>query len=228
VDPVKPQPVVSVRKARAAATRRRMLDAAIRCFTATGYSGTTMAQIAENADVAVQTLYFTFHTKAELLQETFDRAVLGDDAPVPPHLTAWHMTMEAEPSLRAALEHLVKGVTAILERVAPLRPVFDAALAEKGVADVWARGERLREEGYRNIVQILARKRPLRTGDLATATDVLLVLLGPDTFRAFVEGREWSVDQWKAWVAPTLERELFESVPEASEAAHVAPSGDTR
>lgn len=106
-----------------------------------------MAQIAEDADVAVQTLYFTFHTKAQLLQETFDRAVLGDDVPVPPHFTGWHMAMEAEPSLRAALEHLVDGVTTILERVAPLQRAFHAALAEEGVADVWARGERLREEG---------------------------------------------------------------------------------
>lgn len=227
MDPVKAQPPVSVRKTRAAATRRRMLDAAIRCFTSTGYSATTMAQIAEDADVAVQTLYFTFHTKAQLLQETFDRAVLGDDVPVPPHLTGWYMAMEGEPSLRAALEHLVDGVTTILKRIAPLQRAFDAALAEEGVADVWARGERLRQEGYRNIVQILAQKRPLRADyDPASATDVLLVLLGPDTFRAFVEGRKWSVNHWKAWVAPTLERQLFEPMPEASEAAHVA--GDTR
>jgi AcrR family transcriptional regulator len=47
-----------------------MLDAAIACFTTSGYAGTTMAQIAEQAGVAVQTLYFTFHTKAELLQQT--------------------------------------------------------------------------------------------------------------------------------------------------------------
>lgn len=66
------------------------------------------------------------------------------------------------------------------------------------------------KRAIRNIVQILARERPLRTSyDLATATDVLLVLLGPDTFRAFVEGRKWLVDQWKAWGAPTLGRELF-------------------
>jgi AcrR family transcriptional regulator len=188
-----------------------MLDAAIRCFATAGYDGTKMTTIAEEAGVAVQTLYFTFHTKAGLLQETFDRAVLGD-VPVPPEKTEWFEAMEAETAIRPALRHLVTGVTAILERVAPLRPVFDAAAAEDGVAEVWQRGERLRLEGYRRIVEILAAKRPLRAGyDLVTATDVLFVLLGPDTFRAFVEGRSWTVEGWKTWVAATIEHELFRS-----------------
>ncbi len=94
--------------------------------------------------------------------------------------------------------------------VAPLRPVFDAATGEEGVAEVWARGERLRAEGYRKILEILSLKWPLRPEyDLEAATDVFLVLLGPDAFRAFVEERKWSVDRWKAWVARALHRELF-------------------
>jgi DNA-binding phage protein len=67
-----------------------MLDAVIACFTTVAYAGTTMAAIAQQAGVAVQPLYFTFHTKAQLLQETLDRAVPGDGAPVPPPLTPWH------------------------------------------------------------------------------------------------------------------------------------------
>lgn len=208
---VNPQIPRQSRKDRAAETRRRMLDAAIRCFTTAGYDGTTMVTIAEEAGVAVQTLYFTFHTKAGLLQETFDRAVLGD-VPVPPENTEWFQAMEAEAAIRPAMRHLVDGVTAILERVAPLRPVFDAAAAEEGVARVWERGERLRLESYRTIVEILAQKRPLRGGyDLDTATDVLFVLLGPDTFRAFVEGRRWELERWRTWVAAALEHELFKS-----------------
>jgi AcrR family transcriptional regulator len=200
-----------VRKARAAETRRRMLDAAIRCFTEKGYSATTMAAIAAEARVAVQTLYFTFHTKAELLQETYDRAVLGNEVPVPPYLTTWFMAMEAEPTLTGALGHLLGGLTKILERVAPLRPVFESALGEDGVAEVVERAEALRERGYRHILDVLSAKRPLRADyDRATASDVLFVLLGPDAFRLFVHGRGWSVDRWKAWVAAAVERELFE------------------
>ena len=50
VNPASPKPT---RRQRAAQTRRRMLDAAITCFTTTGYDGTTMAQIAKQAGVAV-------------------------------------------------------------------------------------------------------------------------------------------------------------------------------
>jgi AcrR family transcriptional regulator len=195
---VKPAAAKPSRRQRAAETRRRMLDAAIACFTAEGYGGTTMAAIAERAGVAVQTLYFTFHTKAELLQQTLDRAVLGDGFPVPPPQAEWYQAMAAQPTIRLALVHLVGGVSQILERVAPLRPVFEAAAAEPGIAEVWANAERLRLDGYRAIIEMLAGKQPLAAGHTVySATDVLFILLGPDTFRAFIHGCGWPPDQWK-------------------------------
>lgn len=207
--PVNPAAAPS-RRQRAAETRRRMLDAAIACFTTAGYDGTTMAAIAERAGVAVQTLYFTFHTKAQLLQQTLDRAVLGDGPPVPPPQTEWYKAMQAQEAIRPALEHLTAGVTQIMERVAPLRPVFEAAAAEPGVTEVWANAERLRLDGYRAIIELLTTKQPLAAGHTPDcATDVLFVLLGPDTFRAFTHGRGWPLEQWKAWVTATLERDLF-------------------
>ena len=45
-----------------------------------------MAAIAQRAGVAVQTVYFVFHTKAELLSRVIDAAVLGPD-PNPPEET---------------------------------------------------------------------------------------------------------------------------------------------
>lgn len=205
VNPGKPS-----RRERTAETRRRMLDAAIACFTTRGYGGTTMVAIAEQAGVAVQTLHFTFHTKAQLLQQTLDRAVVGDDPPIPPPETSWYQAMQAQPTIRAALQHLVGGVTQILQRVAPLRPVFDSAAAEPGVAEVWANAEHLRLSGYRAIIELLASKQQLAPGHtLDSATDILFVLLGPDTFRAFTHDRGWPLSQWKAWVTTTLERDLF-------------------
>jgi AcrR family transcriptional regulator len=43
------------------------VKAAFALFCEHGYTGTTMAHIAEAAGVAVQTVYFTFHTKAAVL-----------------------------------------------------------------------------------------------------------------------------------------------------------------
>ena len=42
-----------------------------------------MAQIAEAAAVAVQTVYFGFHVKSALLSRAYDFAVMGEDEPVP-------------------------------------------------------------------------------------------------------------------------------------------------
>ena len=55
------------RRERAKATRRRIAEAALVRFSGQGYAATTMDAIAGDAGVAVQTVYFTFHTKAELL-----------------------------------------------------------------------------------------------------------------------------------------------------------------
>ena len=61
-----------------------MLEAAYELFCSDGYRATTMEAIAERAGVAVQTLYFTFHTKDELFQAVHDHTVLGDDIVPPP------------------------------------------------------------------------------------------------------------------------------------------------
>ena len=56
---------------RARATRSRITKAASRLFGERGYSGTTMADIAAAAGVAVQTVYFVFHTKTEVLDSAY-------------------------------------------------------------------------------------------------------------------------------------------------------------
>jgi len=95
------------RRDRARATRLRITKAAYTLFCDRGYAGTTMSDVADAAGVAVQTVYFTFHTKSELLSRAYDYAVLGDGEPVPPDQTAWYMKMTAEPDVTAALRHVL-------------------------------------------------------------------------------------------------------------------------
>src|SRR5450755_1637491 len=56
-----------------------MIEAAYRLFMRDGYDATTMQAVAEEAGVAVQTVYFTFRTKAGLLREVDTRAIPGGD-----------------------------------------------------------------------------------------------------------------------------------------------------
>jgi AcrR family transcriptional regulator len=208
------KPTVS-RQERAAVTRGRMLDAAYDLFCEQGFRATTMGSIAERAGVAVQTLYFTFHTKDALLQEVHDRTVLGDD-PVPPAQQAWHVAAMAEPDGRRALAQIIKGVRAIEARVAPMIPVFQAVSAD-AAGKVFRRGEELRRNGFEQLIDALAAKTPLRPGlTRAKACDLLFVVLGPELYRSLVLECGWSQADWQAWATSALTRDLFGGEPGTS------------
>jgi AcrR family transcriptional regulator len=199
-----------IRRERTLATRRRMVGAAYRLFCERGYVATTMEAIAREAGVAVPTLYFTFRTKGAILGEALGAAVMGLDEPVGPEDAPWYRAFEAEPDPRRALKILVENSAPILRRVGPLLAATYAAAGDPEVASVYALGEQRRHDGYRAIVQLLARKGSLRRGlTVARATDILLVLLGPQLFDALANGRGWSVAECDRWIVEVLSQQLL-------------------
>src|SRR5690349_5276385 len=72
-----------VRAAQAIETRRRIRAAAEALFLANGYVATSMDAIAKAAGVSRQTVFTAFGSKAALLSEIGDVAVVGDDQPIP-------------------------------------------------------------------------------------------------------------------------------------------------
>ena len=200
---------LGVRAARTAATRRRMVTAAYDLFCQRGYLSTTMNDIAQEAAVAVQTLYFTFGSKSALLHEAFVQAVLGPE-PMPPDRQPWFSRMQRAPDVHVALGHAVGGSTAIFERVAPLVAAVQGVSADPEVAVVYARQEAMRRQGYTDIITILATKKPLRPGlSVARAADIFLVLVSPPVYAAFVGGCGWSSRDFRLWATETMYRELF-------------------
>jgi AcrR family transcriptional regulator len=196
------------RKEKAAATRRRMLVAAYELFCETGYRATTMDAIAERAGVAVQTLYFTFHTKDELFQEVHEWTVLGDD-PTPPPLQPWHLAAVAADDVRVAVRHVCRGVLSISRRVAPMVPAFHAVTGEPA-GEVWERSQRMRHEGMVELVAVLVRKAKLRKGVTKDhAADVLYLLLGPDMYRTMILERGWTERQFADWTERVILADLF-------------------
>ncbi len=199
------------RRERARATRLRITRAAYARFCERGYAGTTMADVAESAGVAVQTVYFVFHTKTELLSGAYELAVLGEDDPQPPELQPWYLAAAAEPDIGAALSSIVRGVGEIIRRAAPLDTVVRAAGShDPEAAAVWEYHERLRIDGYGRIVAVLAKKAPLRPGvTLDRATDLFLFYLGPLAYVGLVMDRGWSYDDWLEWTVATLLELVF-------------------
>lgn len=196
------------RREQAAATRDRMVLAATAVFAEQGYVGARMVDIAARAGVAVQTVYFTFHTKGELLQACFNHAVLGPDGLPPPRQAFW-AEMESARSGRAALAAFVRGNTAILTRAATIDEVAKAASHEPEAAEVVASSERLRREGYGQVAASLAERFGLRAGlGLDEATDLLL-MFGSSATYLNLQRYGWSDERFREWLTDTLARTLL-------------------
>src|SRR5450759_2431787 len=108
---------ISPRQARANATRARIIASAYALFCELGYRGTTMQSIAERAGVAVQTVYFTFRTKDDLLQAVYEWTVFGDGPPLPPVLQEWHLRAMQEIDAPRALRKIVAGIASLDARI---------------------------------------------------------------------------------------------------------------
>ena len=207
VKDVKTQP--STRRDKAARTRRQMLDAAYELFCELGFRATTMEAIAARAGVAVQTLYFTFHTKDDLVQAVHDRTVLGDDA-LPPPEQPWYRRASQRTDAADAVADIVAGVATILARVAPMVPAFHAVAGDPA-GDVWRHGEALRLQGMSELVDMLTTKTKLRPGlSRRRAADELFLLLGPEAYRVLVLQRGWTPTQWTSWTTRVIVHDLFD------------------
>ena len=189
-----------------------MLRAAQQAFIERGYAGARMTDIAEDAGVAVQTLYFTFHTKPELLQACYELAVLGENDPAPPPEQPWYAATVSSATGPKAIEHFAQGVAAIIARVAVLDDVVRSARHEPDAARVREHNEQLRRNGYGAIVEHLANRFGLRNGvDIRIGTDLLLTLAGPATYRPLVVDYGWPHDQYVTWLTAALTDQLLAS-----------------
>lgn len=112
------QRVAAKTQVRAKATRARIIRAAYELFCQVGYRSTTMQGIADRGGVAVQTVYFTFGRKDDLLQAVQEWTVLGD-MPVPPSRQGWYLAAMRAGAAPEALPHLLTGIATINVLEAP-------------------------------------------------------------------------------------------------------------
>jgi len=199
------------RRERALGTNRRIMNVAYELFCERGYAATTMAEIAEAAGVAVQTVYFGFHTKPALLSRAYEIAVGGEAEPLIPEQQPWYAEMRATPDITAALRAFITGSGEIIRRVTPLYfAVRVAADADPDAARVMALHENGRAAGYRDSLELLRTKAEFRPGlSLERAIDLLLLFVGPDVYHALVNGRGWSHDEWIDWTVSAVAEQIF-------------------
>lgn len=199
----------AARTARANATKARIVRAAHRLFTERGYLYTTMADIAAEAAVAVQTLYLSFGSKAQILSAAFDLSVAGDGEALAVLERPWVSALADEPDLRQAIRLLVAEGAPIIARATPIYLRVQEACADVEVAEVLATLRARRYQTERDLAALLAAKPGFAAGLTADqAGDIVYAVLSEDTYRLFCIDRGWELRQWQAWCLTCLQATL--------------------
>jgi AcrR family transcriptional regulator len=190
----------------AVATRRRIVEAAGRFFIRDGYAATTLQQIADEAGVAVQTVYFHFRNKRTLLKELVDIAAVGDEQPVALLDRPWVDELRTAPGGPETVTVWLRTSREIFGRVAPiLRIVRDAAGSDPEMAAQWEINQQQRHTAHRALAEILDAKGALRPGlTVDEAADILFALVSLELYVLLTVERRWAPEQWERWAASTV------------------------
>jgi AcrR family transcriptional regulator len=199
------------RSARAEATRRSILRSARELFEEQGYAGTTIQAIADRAGVAVQTVYYTFHTKARLLQEMFTSLAGGADEPADTAQRDWVREAREAPDGRTSLAITTAQGAEISRRFAPLFATVQAATStEPDIAEAWNRMLAAKRATIRAQMEHLAALGELKEGlDPAAAADVSMAVASIETYRLLTEQCGWSHERYREWVLDALAQLLL-------------------
>jgi AcrR family transcriptional regulator len=190
----------SGRQARARENRRRILAAAHALFVEQGYGRTTVADVAREAGVAVETVYAAFRNKPTLLHQAWDLAVGGDEQDVHVLDRPEMRAVLAEGDLATRLVRLAEVNTAIMRRTALLRlAVQGAAGSDPAAAALLSEIDRARLDSMDVHARAAA-----ATGRLAVpeeeCRDVLFATTDGTLWHTLVERRGWSDERYAAWL----------------------------
>ncbi len=189
------------RQAAASHTRSRVVTAARDLFLSRGFAATTMADIAEHAGVAVQTVYAVVGGKAALLQQAVDMAIAGDDAPIPVRNRPDILAVQAEQNGRRKLAKYARHLRLVQERSADLEQVVRAAAdADPEIRKLQQTFDEQRVTGMGFFAEHLESSGLLRRGiTISKAADVLSTHMDSRIYLWLVRDRGWSPREYENW-----------------------------
>jgi AcrR family transcriptional regulator len=201
----------SGRQASAAATRRRVMDAACRLFIERGYAGATMPAIAADAGIALDTVYAAIGKKPALIRLLVETAISGEDESVPALERDYVRAGRAEPDARAKIGIYAAAVGKIQPRLAPIFKVLQAAAPQDAdLNSLWKEISGRRAANMRLLAQELtATGRTRRELSIDKIADILWSLNSPEFFLLLVGQRAWSHEEFAQWLADSWVRLLL-------------------
>lgn len=184
------------RQQAAAATREAIIEAALELFACQGYARTTVAQIAEAARVAVNTVYTSVGGKPQLLAAITESGT--GDPDVAETLTAVARTSDPAEVIRLT----AAGTRQVNERRAKAVAVLlDSAQADHAAAEMLQVTVRYYRETLGTLAGRLEDLGAVQSPDLNRATDVFWYLFGWTSWRTLITDLGWSWDAAEQWLA---------------------------
>lgn len=216
IGPIVKRPYDLRRRSRQAeATRTKVLDAATSVLLTEGYAATTVARVARDVHVSVETVYKAFGNRPGLVRAVVERALEGV-GPVPAEARSDALQRD-ESDPRVVLSGWGQLSAEVSPRVAPvllalrLGAAHDNELAQLRQELEAGRYRRMEQNARR-----LADAGHLRDDvDTAGATDVLWTYTSPELFELLVQRRGWTSQRYGRFIAQAL-------------VAHLLPPDSTR
>ena len=192
-------------------TRREIIEAARKLFIERGYAGATLDAIAQEAGVAVETVYASFGNKRAILTKLMDVSLVGDDEPVPLLQREGPQTVQQEKDQRRQIELFVQDIYEIMSRTAPVFEVMrTAAKTEPDISEMLQNMLNARVQGMGAFIKFLSANGPLRNRlTHEDAAETVWAMTSAEVFGLLNFDRGWSGEQYKKWLADALERLLL-------------------
>jgi AcrR family transcriptional regulator len=199
-------------------------------FLELGYAETTIAAVAAEAGVSVETIYKTFRSKAGLLKGVIDVAIVGDEEPVPMLQRNLVQQIEDEPDPRQKFELYGEHLRTSAPRRVPLELLTrDAAAADQAAATLRKELSAERLTGMGHFAKHLERANLLRSGlGWHEARDVLWLFNSAEVFELLVIDRKWSPRKYARWVANALAATLLWTNTDSQSTRRAAGRGGLR
>jgi AcrR family transcriptional regulator len=199
------------RAEQAAQTRRAVVAAARDLFISNGYAATTVAEIAREARVAVDTVYATVGRKPALLRAVLESAISGSDGAVAPEQREYVARSQAATSAREKLTAYVTGLVEIQSRLSPVfLALRDAAGDDTESAALWKEISDRRATNMRRFAADLRGTGELRDdltdGDVA---DIVWSMNGTEYWVLLTGERGWSHQRFAAYLIDAWSRLLL-------------------
>ena len=197
---------VSSRRRQAAENRERVLVAARRLFIDHGYAGTSIAEIAAQAGVSGRTVFVLFETKAGLLKEIIDTAIVGDTERIPLAQRPEALAVQHAATADEAIARLADMFAEISPRVYDVYMILHgAALVDPDIAQLERDLQAQRLIGAGLLARTLADRFGITDSDrLEDLRDTLWTIGSPLVFGMLVHDRRRTVPQYRDWITRAL------------------------